>query len=136
MKIIEHQPILVFDGVCNLCTTSIQKIIKIDKNNKFRFASLQSDAGKEILLHFSGYNSKIDSVFLVYNDKLHSKSSAVIRVFKIVGGIYRFALIFWIIPKPLRDVLYDFIAKNRYKWFGKRDKCMIPNKDLKHKFLD
>lgn len=131
-----HQPLLLFDGVCNLCNSSVQKIIKRDTHNQFKFASLQSDASKEILLHFSNYNSSIDSIILIYNDKAYLKSSAILGVCKVLGGLYNVLLIFWLIPKPIRDACYDLIARNRYKWFGKRVSCMIPSEEISSKFLD
>ena len=135
MKKIPQQPLILFDGVCNLCNSSVQKIIKIDKHHKFKFASLQSDAGKEILLQFSTDNSKMDSVLLLQNNQIYAKSSAILGVFKEIGGFYKLLLIFWLVPKPIRNWMYDFIAKNRYNWFGKQKEGMIPTPELKEKFL-
>ncbi|MDC9722530.1 MAG: thiol-disulfide oxidoreductase DCC family protein [Urechidicola sp.] len=135
MKNILNQPLLFFDGVCNLCNSSVQTIIKKDRHQKFKFASLQSDAAKEILLQFDNFNSDIDSIILINNNRIYYKSSALIRICKILGGKYNFLLIFWIVPKPMRDWMYDIVAKNRYRWFGKRKSCMLPNADLKERFL-
>ncbi len=135
MKNIQNQPLVLFDGVCNLCNTSIQYIIKNDHQQKFKFASLQSDAAKEILLQFQKNNSDLDSIILIYKGKIYSHSSAIIRVAKLLGGINLFAIIFWIVPKPIRDWVYNYIAKNRYKWYGKRESCMIPTEGLKKRFL-
>ncbi|AOW19466.1 thiol-disulfide oxidoreductase DCC family protein [Urechidicola croceus] len=135
MKNIPQQPLLFFDGVCNLCNSSVQYIIKHDKNNQFTFASLQSDAVKNILLQFEETNSKLDSILLIHNDKIYSKSSAILRVAKILGGFHKMAYFFIVIPKPLRNWMYDFIAKNRYKWFGQRESCMVPSSQLKNRFL-
>ena len=129
------QPLLFFDGVCNLCNSSVQTIIKKDRHQKFKFASIQSDAAKEILLQFDNFNSSIDSIILINNGKLFYKSSAVLRVCKILGSVYSFLIIFWLIPKPIRDWMYDFVAKNRYSWFGKRESCMIPSVELEDRFL-
>ncbi len=136
MKNIPHQPLLFFDGVCNLCNSSVNFIIKYDDHQHFKFASLQSDATKQLLLQFDKNNSELDSIILIQNNKVYSKSSAILRVAKNLGGLTSFAIIFWVFPKPIRDWVYDFIAKNRYKWFGKRDSCMIPTKELKSRFID
>tara|TARA_B110000093_G_C12704030_1_gene299434 strand:+ start:166 stop:576 length:411 start_codon:yes stop_codon:yes gene_type:complete len=136
MKKVVYQPLVLFDGVCNLCNSSVQYVIKHDRYNKFKFASLQSDAAKEILLQFNENNSDLNSIILIDNNKIFKKSLAILRLLKILGGIYTLLYIFIIIPKPLRDWVYDYIAKNRYKWYGKKDSCMIPTKELKNKFID
>ena len=136
MKKVVYQPLVLFDGVCNLCNSSVQYVIKHDRYNKFKFASLQSDAAKEILLQFNVNNSDLNSIILIDNNKIFKKSLAVLRLLKILGGVYTLLYIFIIIPKPLRDWVYDYIAKNRYKWYGKKDSCMIPTKELKNKFID
>tara|TARA_B110000240_G_scaffold186415_1_gene223037 strand:- start:497 stop:907 length:411 start_codon:yes stop_codon:yes gene_type:complete len=136
MKKVVYQPLVLFDGFCNLCNSSVQYVIKHDRHNKFKFASLQSDAAKEILLQFNENNSDLNSIILIDNNKIFKKSLAVLRLLKILGGVYTLLYIFIIIPKPLRDWVYDYIAKNRYKWYGKKDSCMIPTKELKNKFID
>ncbi|PCI10837.1 MAG: thiol-disulfide oxidoreductase [Flavobacteriaceae bacterium] len=136
MKNTTQHPILFFDGVCNLCNRSVQFIIKNDRHQKIKFASLQSDAAKEILLQLDAYNSDIDSIILLNQNQLFYKSSAVLRLCKVLGGGYNFLLIFWIIPKPIRNWGYDFVAKNRVRWFGKLESCMLPSKKLKSRFLN
>jgi predicted DCC family thiol-disulfide oxidoreductase YuxK len=131
-----YQPLILFDGVCNLCNSSVQFVIKRDKHHKFKFASLQSDVAKQILLQFHQNNSDLNSIILIGNNKLYEKSSAILRIFKILGGIYSVLYVFIIVPKPIRDWIYNYIAKNRYKWYGKKDSCMIPTKELKNKFID
>ncbi|MCF6280057.1 MAG: thiol-disulfide oxidoreductase DCC family protein [Flavobacteriaceae bacterium] len=135
MKKIIPQPLLLFDGVCNLCNSSVQFVIKHDKKQQFIFASLQSDATKEILLQFGETNLNLDSILLITDNKIYSKSSAILRISKLLGGFYSLGGIFYIIPKFIRDSMYDFVAKNRYKWYGKRESCMLPNKELKSRFL-
>ena len=129
------QPLLLFDGVCNLCNSAVQFVIKNDKKKQFHFSSLQSDAAKEILLQFGETNLDLDSIILIIDEKKYSKSSAVLRVAKQLGGFYSIGIIFYIIPKFIRDKVYDFVAKNRYKWYGKRESCMLPSKELKNRFL-
>ena len=135
MKKTFPKPLLLFDGVCNLCNSSVQFVIKHDKKQQFLFSSLQSDAAKEILLQYDETNLNLDSIILIYNAKIYSKSSAILKIVKLLGDFYSFGIIFYIIPKFIRDKVYDFIAKNRYKWYGKRESCMLPNKDLKNRFL-
>ena len=135
MNRIPHQPLLLFDGVCNLCNSSIQYILKKDTKNQFKFASLQSDAAKQILLQFDKDNSDLDSIILIYNNRVFSKSTAALKVAEILGGFLSLTLIFWIVPKPLRDWAYDHVAKNRYKWYGKRESCMVPTSELKSRFI-
>lgn len=135
MKKIPHQPILLFDGVCNLCNSSVLFIIKRDKKQHFKFASIQSDVAKDILLQFYKNNSDLDSIVLIYDNKMYLKSSAILKIAKALGGLYSLGTVFWIIPKPLRDWIYDIIAKNRYRWYGKKESCMIPSKELQNRFL-
>ena len=135
MKKITPQPLILFDGICNLCNSSVQFVLKKDKNKQFKFASIQSDAAKEILLQFSKNNSDLDSIILIYNGRRYEKSSAILRIGKLLGGFYSLGMVFWLIPKPIRDWVYDYIAKNRYKWYGKKDQCMIPTPEIKNQFL-
>jgi len=136
MKPSEKQPIILFDGYCNLCNASVQFIIKHDKKRHFLLASLQSDAATKILLQLNTESFKnYDSIILVKDGKLYIKSTAALRIARKLNGIIKLAYIFIIIPRPLRDVVYDFIAKNRYKWFGKKQSCIIPNPEDIDRFL-
>jgi predicted DCC family thiol-disulfide oxidoreductase YuxK len=132
----ENKKIILFDGVCNLCNSAVQFIIKHDKKDIFRFVALQSDLGKEICDYIGIDQTKIDSIVL-YNPGVayYYKSSAVIEIVNVLGGIYSLASIFKILPEKLRNYIYDYIAKNRYKWYGKKESCMIPTPELKAKFL-
>ncbi len=130
-----HQPLLLFDGVCNLCNSSVQFVIKHDKKQQFLFSSLQSNAAKEILLRYDETNLNLDSIILITDAKIYSKSSAILKIAKLLGGFYSFGVIFYIVPKFIRDKVYDFVAKNRCKWYGKREKCMLPSEKLKSRFL-
>lgn len=131
----EH-PILYFDGVCNLCNGAVQFFIKRDRNKRFRFASLQSTSGEQVIDHIREREGKIpDSILLVYQAHYYTKSDAIIRSLKMLGGLWRLTIVLKVFPKFIRDAVYDLIAKNRYKWFGKKDECMIPTPDLSHRFL-
>lgn len=133
----EGKKLILFDGVCNLCNDSVLRIIKNDKKNQFIFTSLQSDIGQDIIEHLNIDISKIDSIIL-YNPIISYdiKSSAALKIMNAFGGVWKLSQIFWILPLFIRDSVYNFIAKNRYKWFGKKETCMIPTKELKEKFLE
>ena len=133
---IENKSIIFFDGVCNLCNNSVNFIIKRDKHKRFLYASLQSDAARDILLQFKIKISDLDSIILVENGKLYQKSTAILKIAKQLNGFWKVNYIFIIIPKFMRDNIYDIIAKNRYKWFGRREKCMLPTGDMKLRFLE
>ena len=132
----QNKKIILFDGVCNLCNGAVQFIIKHDKKDIFRFVALQSDLGKEICNFIAVDQTKTDSIIL-YNPGVayYYKSSAVIEIAEDLGGIYSLVSVFKILPGKLRDYIYDYIAKNRYKWYGKKESCMIPTPELKAKFL-
>ena len=128
-------PLILFDGVCNLCNSSINFVIDRDKDQRFRFASLQSDLGQAIIARYRG-KLDLDSVVLYQNGQILEKSDAALAIASKLSGLWPMLGIFRIIPGPLRDVVYDWIAKNRYKWFGKKDSCRIPTPELKSLFLD
>jgi len=127
--------IILFDGICNLCNSSVNFIIKHDKKKKFIFTSLQSDAAKEILLQFQTKKLNMDSILLIEKGNIYEKSTAALKISKHLNSGYKLLYFFIIAPKFIRDFLYDKIATNRYKWFGKSENCMIPKKELKSRFL-
>ena len=128
------KPIIFFDGVCNLCNSSVQFVIKKDKDNKFRFASLQSQAGQEILQQFNLSQSDFNSFILFEDGKLYTRSTAALRVLSQLRG-WKWSRIFNVVPRFLRDGVYNVVARNRYKWFGKQESCMVPSPDLVSRFL-
>lgn len=128
--------IILFDGVCNLCNGAITFIIQRDKKDLFRYAPLQSEIGKELAAKHHIDLDKVDSIILVTEDKAYAKSTAALRIAKQLSAGWPLLAVFLILPKFLRDAVYDFIARNRYKWFGKKEACMIPTPELKSKFLD
>ena len=136
MIIKENNSIILFDGVCNLCNNSVKFIIKRDQKKRFLFTSLQSDAARDILLQFQLKNSEMDSIILIENGKIYEKSDAILKIVKLLNGLWKINYGFIIIPKFIRDLVYTTIAKKRYQWFGKRDVCMIPTKELQMRFLD
>ncbi len=136
MNLPQDKKIILFDGVCNLCDSSIQFIIKHDKKDIFRFVALQSDMGLEITKHIGVDTSKIDSILLYEPGKAYYyKAEAALKIAKELGGIYTIISWFSILPNFLTNTVYDYIARNRYKWYGKKDACMIPTPELKAKFL-
>lgn len=132
---LDNKKIILFDGVCNLCNGAVTFVIKRDKKNIFKFATLQSEAGTELLSNFKIDRSKLDSIILIDGDRFYSKSSAALYIARHLSGAYPLLFGFMILPKFFRDWIYDFIAKNRYRWFGKRESCMIPTPELAEKFL-
>ena len=131
-----NKKIILFDGVCNLCDAAVQFVIQHDKKDVFRFVALQSELGQEILKHI-GINSKnIDSIIL-YEPGVayYYKSQAALEIAKSLGGFFHFGTLFRIIPTGIRNQLYDDIAKNRYKWYGKKESCLMPTAALQSKFL-
>ncbi|HPE83816.1 MAG TPA: thiol-disulfide oxidoreductase DCC family protein [Aequorivita sp.] len=127
--------IILFDGVCNLCNGAVTFTIKRDKKNVFRFAALQSEIGQQLISKFNIDTSKVDSIILIDDEKQYEKSSAALHIAKQLSGAYPLLFGFMILPKFIRNAVYDYIAKNRYKWFGKKESCMIPTAELKSKFL-
>nr|WP_262482011.1 DUF393 domain-containing protein [Aquimarina agarivorans] len=128
---------ILFDGICNLCSSAIQFMIKHDKKRKFRYASLQSEIGQQLLNERNIDPKVIDSIILIEPNKAYYfKSTAALEIAKHLSGIYPLLSVFLFFPAKMRDPIYDFIAKNRYKWFGKKESCMIPDKEIKSLFLD
>ncbi|XCF04844.1 DCC1-like thiol-disulfide oxidoreductase family protein [Tamlana crocina] len=137
INIPKNKNLILFDGVCNLCNSSVQYVIKHDKNNLFLFTALQSDTGKEIIKKFNIDTSKTDSVLLYSPEKgIDYKSTAALKIALKLGFPRNLMGVFFIVPTFIRNWVYDFIAKNRYKWYGKQEACMIPTPELKSKFLD
>jgi predicted DCC family thiol-disulfide oxidoreductase YuxK len=129
--------IILFDGVCNLCEASVQFVIKYDKKDVFRFVALQSELGKEIIKHIGLENKNIDSVILYEPGIAYNyKSAAALEIAKNLGGFFHLGTVFKLIPNGLRNLLYDYIAKNRYQWYGKKESCLVPTLELKSKFLE
>ena len=132
----KNKKIILFDGVCNLCESSVLFVIKYDKKDAFRFVPLQFDLGKKIIQHIGMDFKNIDSIVL-YEPGIayYYKSQAALEIAKNLGGFFHFGTLFRIIPNGLRNLLYDYIAKNRYVWFGKKESCMVPTTEIQSKFL-
>jgi len=135
-EIPDDEAVILFDGVCNLCSGFVQFVYPRDAAGKYRFASLQSDVGQALLAEHDLASDELDSVVLIEDGESHVKSSAIIRIAAGLGGRYRLLSPFRYVPKPVRDRIYDFVADNRYRWFGKKDRCMMPSGDVESRFLE
>jgi predicted DCC family thiol-disulfide oxidoreductase YuxK len=132
----EQTPLLIlFDGVCNLCNGTVQFILKKDKKELFTFASQQGEFGQHTLKQFGLAASNPNSFVLLEGEKIYTHSTGALRVFRHLGGIWKLLYVLIIVPPFIRDGVYNFIARNRYKWFGKRDSCYLPSPALKDRFL-
>lgn len=129
MQSINH--IVFFDGICNLCNSSVQKLIAMDKKNRLFFAPLQSQAAN----HYLKEIDCPDSIVFYDRGQIYTMSTAVLKILKLMGFPYSLSVVFFIVPRFLRDAVYQYIAKNRYKWYGKRAVCMVPTQELKERFL-
>ncbi len=133
----KSKKIVLFDGVCNLCNGAIQFIIKRDNSDIFRYAALQSDIGKQIVSERNIDISKVDSIILIDPGVVYYiKSTAALEIGKGLKGYRTISSVLLWFPSTLRDIVYDFIARNRYQWYGKKEECMVPSPELKAKFLD
>ena len=135
MKEIE-KPVLLFDGVCNLCNGVVQFVIKRDPDAKFKFSSLQSNMGQQLLQKFQLPTDDFESFVLVEGERYYKKSTAALRLLKKLGKGWQLFYALIIVPAPIRDFFYSLIANNRYKVFGRTDECWIPTPDLRARFLD
>ena len=131
----QGKSILLFDGLCNLCNGTVQFILKRDHHAQIIFAALQSKEGIEIQKHFGLAPQKLDTLVFVQNEKILLRSAAALSIFSKLGGFWKLSGFFWIIPPFIRDSIYDFIATHRYRWFGKKESCLLPRPEWKERFL-
>jgi predicted DCC family thiol-disulfide oxidoreductase YuxK len=134
--VLTEHPIILFDGVCNFCNGAINFVLRQDKKAIFRFAALQSQAGQKLLKQYNLSVTEFESFVLIENGKVYKKSAASLRVMNKLPWYWKEAQIFRIIPTAFRDAIYDFIAKRRYKWFGKKEQCTVPTPEMRNRFLD
>ncbi len=130
-----NKPVLLFDGHCNFCSSTVQFIFQHEKNKFLHFTSLQSETGKELLLHYKIDPAQTDSLVLIEKGKAYVKSTAALKVTQYLRSLYPALYCFMIVPSFMRNWIYDFIARNRYKWFGKSESCMLPDKEFAKRFL-
>ncbi|MEN7546599.1 thiol-disulfide oxidoreductase DCC family protein [Rapidithrix thailandica] len=127
--------IILFDGICNFCNDSVNFIIDHDPKKKFKFAALQSEVGRQLLRSLGQDPDKMDSIVLIEKGKVFKKSTAALKVARYLSAPWPLAYGFLIVPVFIRNLVYDWIARNRYKWFGKREQCRMPNEEEKQRFL-
>jgi len=130
-----NSSLVFFDGVCNLCNSTVQFLLKIDKHQRLQFGSLQGETAKKILPAYNISPDKLSSIIFIHNNKAYTESSAVLEIFRVIGGLWTLLYVFKIIPAFLRNGFYRLIARYRYKWFGKKDQCMIPKPEFMNRFL-
>ena len=131
----EKSSIILFDGICNLCNSSVTYILRFDKRKKFRFASMQSDAGQKLISNFETVTELPESILLIEKQKVYSESTAALKIAKQLQFPISLLYAFILIPKFLRDPVYRWVARNRYRWFGKKESCMLPTEEMKERFL-
>lgn len=129
-------PIVLFDGICNLCVWSVRFILARDPREAFRFASLQGETGRDIARHHGADPSTLDTIMLLEDGRLYTRSTAALRIARRLRFPWWPAGVLLAIPPQVRDLLYGFIAARRYRWFGKKDQCMIPSPEVRQRFLD
>lgn len=128
--------IILFDGICNLCNGFVQFVIKRDPRGIFQFASLQSPPAARLLTdHPELLGNKPDTVVLIENGAIYTHSDVALRVASKLGGVWSVCLIGYVLPKPIRDWIYRLVARNRYRWFGKKEQCMVPTPAIRKRFL-
>jgi len=130
------QQIVFFDGVCQLCNRSVNFLIKQDQKSVLKFASLKSTYAQKVVPKALLNHEKLDSIIVYSDGEFYDQSTAVLKLCKILGGLYTVFLIGYLLPRFIRDGLYSFIANNRYRWFGKTEQCRVPTAELKERFLD
>lgn len=128
--------IVIFDGVCNLCEFSVNFIFEHDTAGQFSFTPAQSPLGASLLRHFGINTSRLDTVVLVRGERAFIRSAAAIEIASILDTPWNLLAVFKAVPEPLRDMLYDLIAQNRYQLFGKKEECMLPSEELRRRFLE
>ncbi len=129
------QRLILFDGVCNFCDRSVQFVMKRDPEAKFTFASLQSGAGERVKEYYK-IDPSLDSMILVEDGTYYTKSTAALKICKNLKGLWKVFSVLLVIPKPIRDFFYNIVARNRYKWFGKRETCKLPSPEERSRFLE
>ncbi|SEG41894.1 thiol-disulfide oxidoreductase DCC family protein [Algoriphagus boritolerans] len=132
---ISGKSVILFDGVCNLCNASIDFIIKRDKKNRFLVGALQEEAGKKLLSRFEVNSEYLDSLVLIEDGQVYFRSTAALKIAKNLPGLWPLFYLLIFLPSSLRDGIYDWIGKNRYRWFGKKNTCRLPSPEEKAKFL-
>lgn len=136
MNLPENTKIVLFDGQCNLCSATVQFLLKRDKKKCFRFVSQQSSLGEKLLAQFSLQDKKLETVVLIDDNKAYTHSTAVCKMMKELSFPWPCGYAAMVIPRFVRNFFYDFITSRRYRWFGKREQCYLPKPEWKDRFLE
>lgn len=126
---------LLFDGVCNLCNAAVQWVLKRDRKGVFKFAALQSDTGQTLLRQHGFSDKDFDTVVLVDGERIYHRSGAALEIARRLGGLWPLLSVFKIVPRSVRDAIYNWVARHRYRWFGKKEECMLPRPEWKERFI-
>jgi predicted DCC family thiol-disulfide oxidoreductase YuxK len=127
--------VLLFDGVCNLCNGAVQWVLRHDRRGEFRFAALQSETGQALLRQFGRSSTDFDTVVLIDGDRIYTHSGAALEVARRLGGIWGVLAALRIVPRPWRDAVYNWVARHRYRWFGRQEACLLPRPEWRERFL-
>jgi predicted DCC family thiol-disulfide oxidoreductase YuxK len=133
---LKEHPIVLFDGVCNYCNGVVNFVIRQDKKKKLRFAALQSAAGQKLLAQYKLPQTNFDSFIIIEKGKAYQRSTAALILYNKLPWWWKWTQLFWILPRFIRDAGYNIIARNRYRWFGKKEQCMVPNADVRERFIE
>jgi predicted DCC family thiol-disulfide oxidoreductase YuxK len=128
--------IVLFDGLCNLCSSTVQRIIKSDPKKKFKLGALQSKAGESLMVSKNIDHFNLTTFILIENGEVFTKSTAALRIARRLNGFWPLLYGLIIVPRPLRDMVYSWVSKHRYRWFGKKTSCWVPNSDFSDRFID
>ncbi|MDX1439411.1 MAG: thiol-disulfide oxidoreductase DCC family protein [Rubricoccaceae bacterium] len=131
----ESEPIVLFDGVCNLCNNAVDFIIKRDRNEQFKFASLQSETGEDLARRHGIDVSKTNSVVLIDGGQAYVRSAAALKIAKKLDAAWPLMYVFILVPRHIRDFVYDWVARHRYNWFGRRETCRLPTPEEQARFV-
>lgn len=134
--ILPTQPVVLFDGICNLCHHTVQFIVLRDKKGVFRFASLQSTIGKQLIDQHQLSVDYLNTLVVIEGKRAYLRSDAVLKIAQRLGGWWSLAMIFWIVPRFIRDAVYNWVSRNRYRWWGKKEQCLLMTPDLRERFLE
>ncbi len=129
------QPIILFDGICNFCNSTVNFVIKRDKKAQIQFAPLQSEKGRLFLRQYNLPINSMDTFVFIEDGKVYTRSTAALRVSRYLSGLWPACYGLIIVPKFIRDGVYNWVAKNRYKWFGVREQCMMPSPEVRKRFI-
>lgn len=131
----DPHPVILFDGICNFCNSSVNFIIRRNRRKDIHFAALQSEAGKQLIKEYRLPVKEMESIVFIEKGKVHVRSTATLHICRHLTGLWPVCYGFIIIPRFIRDGIYNWIAQNRYKWFGVQDQCMVPTPDVRERFL-